>query len=415
MYKKRRITNLQLQNNKNTRTKYKNRKNSKNSKSNKYTQLKTQHLKGGKFLGEGSFGCVVSPAIPCGIKSLQSSSKSSKTVSKLLLAPTEEDKEELNISNKLKVIDPEQKHFITFEDVCRIKNIPSNRSNTISVEYNDDSLKHYDILDNKQHDKQYCPLDLRLNPINLIMPYGGYDLIKIFNNKNKDIQFLHTRKMLIANFKQCFKNLLVGIYKMHDSRIVNRDIKNENIMANYNTNSKRIDLRFIDFGLSTSLKPEYCKTTRNIDIRGTAGFISPELVIAFNINDNRSFETILKILMKDTKNIIDSFKEYNLTLNFVNFVRELYDRIMTEYKTRDILHTFFGTDKSKFNGYLQKGDIYGLGITMYIFLKNLNKKYAINKLSNTKLHNLLLNMIQLNPDDRYNILQCLNHPYFVDT
>ena len=34
------------------------------------------------------------------------------------------------------------------------------------------------------------------------------------------------------------------------------------------------------------------------------------------------------------------------------------------YKSNKLLPAYFGTDKNKFNGYLQKADIYALGITI---------------------------------------------------
>ena len=367
---------------------------------------KAKSLKGGKYLGEGSYGCVVYPAIPCS-KTLKSNSKS---VSKLLIAPTDADKDEISISNKLKQIDPEQKHFITFEDACRIKNIPTNRSNTVSVEFEDESLKSYDILNSKRYDKHYCPLDLRLKPINLIMPYGGYDLINIIKNKSKDENISLTGKILINNFKALFKNLLVGIKKMHDARLVNRDIKSENIMSDYNSNL--ITLRYIDFGLSNILTPEFCTTTRNIDIRGTAGFISPDLYIAFYINDKKNFDYIYKVLKKDVKDVLDRYKQSSLTMNFYKDVRILYDILKNEYISREILDSFFGTMKNKFGGYMQKGDIYALGITMLEFLINYQNKYKVNKLNDKMLFDLLQKMVQLNPDIRYDVNQCLNHPYF---
>lgn len=272
------------------------------------------------------------------------------------------------------------------------------------------------------------------------MPYGGYNLIDIYESKHKnkdnhkDPHFILTYKMLLVQFKSCFENLLVGILKMHNSRLVNRDIKCENIMANYNKNSKKLELRFIDFGLSNELTHDFCNTTRNITIQGTETFISPELVIAFYINDNRSFDKIIKVLNKDIKDNIESFKEFNVTTNFNKTIKELYDRIRTEFAyrgiltKREILNTFFGTDKTKFDGYLQKGDIFALGISMYEFLYNYKKNYYkknyklnkynmdngnnIKNLSNIKLHDLLQNMIQINPYKRYNVIQCLKHPYF---
>ena len=135
---------------------------------NKSKRNKNKILNGGVFLGEGSFGCVVKPSLPCADNMKHASNKNknelnkllNKSVSKILIDPSESDKDEIIISNKLKNIDPTQKHFITFETACRLKHIPNERSNTVSVEYDNDTLESYDILDNKKYDKKHFPIDL---------------------------------------------------------------------------------------------------------------------------------------------------------------------------------------------------------------------------------------------------------------
>ena len=114
---------------------------------------------------------------------------------------------------------------------------------------------------------------------------------------------------------------------MHYSRIVNRDIKQDNIMINYNVKDQdkdkgkeqdkdrkdqgkdqgkgkeqdkmqnekernNISIRYIDFGLSTILTPKYCQNINNIDLRGTNWLISPELIMTFYITDNKNYDKI---------------------------------------------------------------------------------------------------------------------------
>ena len=436
----------------------KNRRTKKNNSRTKFKYNSRTKLQcGGKFLGEGSYGCVVTPAIPCNKSNSISNPSLNKSlkqsVSKIIIAPTETDKDEITISNKLKRLDPKQIYFITFEDACYIKQIPNERSNTVKVEYNNDLLESYDILDKKKYDKDYCPIDLRLKPINLIMPYGGYDLMTILDKKQTKPHIILTRQMLFNNFKSCFKILINGIKLMHDARIVNRDIKKENIMVNYNmvnyniqkqvplkplttlkplkpNKNNNIEIRYIDFGLSSILTNEYCKRISNIDMRGTIGLISPELIIAYYINDNETYDkikTIKTIINKELKPVLDSLKDSSITMNFDNKNLELYQKIQKEFNNRDILQKFFGTekDKDKYNGYLQKGDVFALGITMYEFLTYYKADFKNNKLysssnsssnssslNNPTLIKLLQNMIKINPEERYNILQCLNDPFY---
>ena len=159
-------------------------------------------------------------------------------------------------------------------------------------------IKSYNNYNNTDEDK--CLIDLSLKPINIIMPYGGYDLHDLIRNydynykkkkeyerkltnlksqknklqkhKNKydmylgkyekelykHTHFLITQTMLSAHFKFIFKHLLNGLVKLHNARISHRDIKLENIMANYNTKTKKLDVRYIDFGLSDSIPHNKC-------------------------------------------------------------------------------------------------------------------------------------------------------------
>ena len=382
-------------------------------------------LKGGVFLGEGSYGCVVKPALPCeGVVTSPINKTLNKSVSKILIDPSESDKDEIIISNKLNTLDPKQFHFINFESACRLKNIPNERSNTVSVEYDNNTLDSYDILDNKKYDKKHCPIDLGLKPINLIMPFGGYDLLHIGHNKSNKKNILHfnlTKKMLVKNLKLCLKNLFLGLFKMHNNRIVNRDIKTENMMVNYDETTNRLDLRFIDFGLSTIIPPYY-KKREYISYHGTEGCISPELIISYYIMNGDTYEDTMLNINKYIKHVLVSFNKnelidkYKILYTFNSDIKELYLKIKKEIENNTIYDTYFGIDTNtnhiKFNAYLQKGDVYALGISLCEFLKTYNKHNKPGIKYDKELHELLINMIQPIPDKRFNIIQCINHKYF---
>lgn len=402
-------------------------------KTQKNISKNSKTLRGGKFVGEGSYGCVVSPAIPCmnaksknNNKFSNSLSKNSKgksinkTVSKIIISPTKEIKEEIELSHIIHKIDPQQKHFITFNNTCVLKKLPTNRTNTVKVHHYNNSQKNYKVTDTRKGlDKKKCPVDLNMKPINLIMPYAGYDLIKLVRNKSSDPLRLLILKNLPTYFKDCFKNLLIGIYKLHQSRIVNRDIKEENITANYNEKTHKVEMRFIDFGLSDNLTPKHCNDYKNITYKGTPDFIPPEIVVSllthnfYNVNKdvNYIFQKVKKYYKKnDISSLFKSIKESNMMHDFNNKLLDLIKVIYNDLQNKTFLPKYFGSPTNKFNGYLQKGDIYALGIAMYEFLEVFTE--FINVKKDIRLHNLLQNMIQFNPDKRYNIIDCLKHPYF---
>jgi len=224
---------------------------------------------------------------------------------------------------------------------------------------------------------------------------------------------IKTAQMLFSNLKECIKNLLQGLLKMHQHRIVNRDIKEENIMANYNEEKNQIELRFIDYGLSEDLTPEYCKHYSNIVLQGTYVLIAPEIFIIYNINkysrhnDEYIMDKINKDISSYVKKMLKNLKIDTSDVN--NIVKKIFLEIKTMFDNRKILDKYFGVNDS-LNGYLQKNDVYSLGITLYEFLDSYTNVINIKK--DLRLNDLLKKMLKLDPNERFNALQCLHHPYF---
>ncbi len=412
-----------------------------NIKTKSKTKTKLKHkLIGGRIVGKGSYGCVVTPSIPCKQtnKNILQTEANDKTVSKIILAPNgNESSEELEISNKLKQIDPKQQFFITFDDACYINKIPQERSNTVSVRYKyRNSNNNYEILDKiKKKDKDYCKVDLSYKPINLVMSHGGNDLFDIIDSSKESKEINIIRKQLMMYFKQNFKNLLIGILKMHNARIVNRDIKKENIMVKYDEKKNKLLPRFIDFGLSSDLTPEFCSNIKNIILNGTEGLISPEQIMSYYIvkysrnNNYKVYDSYTnKKILDDINDDIKHIKEFLLSINETKVAstlndttKLLYTKIKNEFNTNTILPIYFGTTQNKYDGYLQKGDVFAMGLTIYEFLEYFRNQFRLNEYDrllnvrkNHVLYDLLLHMIELDPSKRYNIVQCLKHPYFTN-
>ena len=172
----------------------------------------------------------------------------------------------------------------------------------------------------------------------------------------------------------------------------------------------------------STLIPTYYKKREYVNYHGTEGCISPELIISYYIMNGESYEDTMININKYIKRNLASYKKYELIekfkiLEYFNSdIKELYLKIQKEVENNIIFDKYFGIDTNanyeKFNGYLQKGDIYALGISLCEFLKTYNKYNKPGIKYDKDMHELIINMIQPHPDKRFNIIQCLNHKYF---
>jgi len=437
--------------------------------------LKNKTLKGGTYLGSGAYGCVVSPPLPCKAYNKKTKkhstiklNKNLKYVSKILKYEDEDSKHELSISDKIKKIDPSKTYFITYESACKIKKVPKNRHNTAQVEFRNNNLSYYEEINNNgtikysgynnnNDKKKRCLIDTSIDPVNIIMPYGGYNLNDLKNNmyeyyyytnkyetykdkkydtilkNHKYINSIKIYDLLNTHFKYYFKNLLLGLSKLHKNRIVNLDIKTENIMVKYDSGTKKVQLRYIDFGMSQHLNESYCKNYNNIELFGTPEVLPPEIFICYVINKynkikpesfivNKIYDYCNKYVYKIYKDL----KEYNnINILYNESINEqtqkkvnpilmtLYNEINQYFENKIILNYYFGLKNVKsINGFLQKTDVYSLGIAMYEYLMNEIIVIDIKKPENIKLYTLLKKMIHPDHNKRYNIEECLKDPYF---
>jgi serine/threonine protein kinase len=291
-----------------------------------------------------------------------------------------------------------------------------------------------------------CDIDLDLKPINLIMPYAGISLSSVMKTDIKSDNIKgRMHQMFINNLKQYFKHLIIGLIKMHNNRIVNRDIKQKNIMLQLfaindsndrndgkdgndgkddknierkNNDSNIMIIRYIDFGLSEILTKEFCEDIKNIDLKGTPYYLPPELYICIFMikykdrSENYQKTKIMYYIKKYVEEALDTIGEKQIIAKLNSIVDTLYSKIKYLYDKDRLLLAYFGSDKNKFNGYLQKSDVYSLGIsiceTLYKYSNiNIKKDYEYKD-----LYDLLSRMIEMDPDKRYNIVQCLSHSYF---
>lgn len=389
--------------------------------------LKSKYkLSGGIRIGKGGYGCIVKPAVECSKDKL----KLNNSISKIIFRDTDTDdiKDEIDIYKKLKTIDPKFKYFLTFHKICRLSK-PNNRTNIVSVKFLNSKHKKYKIVNSKKNkdiNSSYCPIDFSVNPINIIMPDGGDSLYSVLKN----IKLEKNRLILKNNLKLYLRHLLISLKKLHSLEIIHRDIKEDNIMVKYNLKHDYLNIRLIDFGL--------CDKITNIekidDIRrqGTQGYIAPDLYIIkyiikyydYLVDNNNKLPKVLKVIKNEIISKICkklsklSVTQENMSVKISSDSNELYlNGIFTEndlkntyahlfnlYYDDEILNKYL--DKN--NGYIYKIDIYSMGIVFQSIIKELN-------IDDIKLKRLVVNMININPEERYSLKECLNDDFFKDS
>ena len=403
---------------------------------NKKTTIRTKKrgLQGGFKIGEGGFGCVVVPHIPCSKKDL----KQGSYVSKIIQSNLNDYKEEILILNKIKSIDPENEYLISYVETCRlyesdVKNRKSDKD-IIKIKYdnlsNKKSTEKFTILDKDiknnikkgKIEDEYCKFDPRLQYFNQIQIKGGDELYHYLKLNNKSIQY----KLFKNQCSSIFKYLLTGLKLLHKNKVVHRDIKPHNILIKLNDKNNLIP-KYIDFGLSTDFNEEY--QIEDIGHRqGTATYIPIDIYIAYRIikleyktGNVFTLNSINKLKTEINKIYISKYKpsyeKDKLNKSFLKFkstnsnsltntkeyvdsqdIYKLLIKLLIQHRKGKLL----SNHKRVYDGYMYKADIFALGLTF-------KKYYDAFNINNNKIENLIKHMLLPNPDKRYNVNQCLKH------
>ena len=177
-----------------------------------------------------------------------------------------------------------------------------------------------------------------------------------------------------------------------------------------------------------------------IRIKGTIGYISPEVFILKNMfnkfslyqdeifmNENikqKIFNSITSDLKKYigkyfkelyiTKNIIPSISNTSKTDQDFNFIykngiysKESLEKLTYKFynylKNRNLVRKILNT--KNIDGFIYKIDIFALGIVFY-------NVYVELEMNNAKLLDLISSMLVIDPELRPSAIKCLEHPYF---
>ena len=287
-------------------------------------QMKTRKLgrkqTGGLKLGQGSFGCVITPPVKCPATesnnpTISGQQQISKIVYKNPKATFKYDRE-MQILRKVSEADKKQHYLIglvaeceldinaiahrKIKDTALVKFTNADRSewklsdehavyesqpgvaNTTTGKVNPVAKKHeLENLSKSEIKTNYCLVDPSLKPRNQIQVNGGMELNDILQN-HRSRNYAIVRRYYL----NIVRDILIGVQRMHKARIAHRDIKENNMVCKIIPIKRkgRPDdfypvVRHIDFGLAEIGNPDKNYKLSNVRYAGTSMYIPPDILL----------------------------------------------------------------------------------------------------------------------------------------
>jgi serine/threonine protein kinase len=270
-----------------------------------------------KFIGEGSFGCVIQPEVACkkDIEVLNKKPPKRLAISKLFLSRDNIDLryflKESKLAKLINKWDPESKFFVAPSKICKtsVKEILKNP------------------VSKKCYDMPYYSMKERTDSIlinQIVMPNFGIDLAKYLDKyitKN-------SKKFPLKRWILILKNVLLGLIVLQKHKYIHLDMKHQNLLYDEDK------LRIIDFSIVTPTTGFY-KLERNKERLKHNYFPYPfEFLLVYYFHYSTSC-TVEKgcFIFKEYVNSLKSFNAFNNVLKFhsmkeiLNTVTELVDWI----------------------------------------------------------------------------------------
>lgn len=313
-------------------------------------------LKGGKYLGEGTYGCVFFPSIQCHNKNEQK--EIFKTgVSKVFKKKSHMD-EELQETKKIDNMDKQGLYTNKALGNCEIK------------------INNFTNKDNKS-----CKKITKYEPFyhQILYQHKGIDL----NN------FMKKSYSLPQTFNYIL-NLMKGIQLLIKNRYIHLDLKPPNILI---SDSNKALL--IDFGLGRDFKSLYDLSKSDYLLEYNYIWYAPEFRFFYDL-----FTDPLDIGYKKRFIQFNKSKYYGKYSD--EFIRnEISDLLMTLQKDMPIAK-YHSTANYFVENFAHKADVFALGMVMYFIEKNAknnNNKNIYGKL----LQDIINKALRLNPYKRATI------------
>lgn len=360
-----------------------------------------------KFVEEGSYGCVMAPALRCDGQGMNT-----KSVSKIYEADSqgtgvEEAKKEFGANELLTAIDPERVFTLATHAACRVN----------SARIDPAELKKCSMFKAIMSRKQLPQL---------VMENGGIGLNEILKENDFNVLKSQDANAMMASLWRLF----YGIKMMSDKHLIHQDIKSENILVA----PEKIAL--IDFGILSKhwdrhyenvtraflrhsydvFPPEYNILEAAYLTSGTRGFRDQRKVstasalvcikmvdrIASRIRDGATRAYITTFLKSWMNTFGTYYKRVNdLVFSKITFKSALSKSCTLRKSTCDV-HPAVAAYARHLDAHAGKIDVYSLGVVM---LKVVTALAAAETITlpwlKVYLGSLVAGMIHPNPEQRY--------------
>ena len=355
----------------------------------KYLKLKNEYFGvGGNYLGEGAYGCIISPPFQFVFNDnkqiiyqsqIDNNIYNENYVAKLLKSNDMYENKYINSFYdeyeefiKLDKIDPESKHrskivfaayinneqYLNIDKEYKKKSNPLIFINCLNTKINR-QLHITNIANDKEKGKSY-----KFGYIISTKVGKSFDKVKLNNYNINDII------NILTNFNESIKDLITTLYKQN---LIHADIKFQNMTLDTDNNFK---VCFIDFGLMKNYSDDAdIEKLKNI----SQYYLYPDILYTyFHIikRKNKSSQmTKLELirLLKLYENLKQQFNNYNPTLlnitklqkiNYSHFFKSLEDNV--PYSLYDI-------EEKCIKPIIKNIDIYGLSLFIYELFFNFNR------------------------------------------
>ena len=352
-------------------------------------------------IGEGAFGCVIKPSLPCGNKKISYKNKISKVMF------SKEAIKELKEYATIAKVDKTQKFYLGLPTHCRVK---KTKETIKAIEKCVHLKKKY--FNKKSIKDGIKNLDL------LVMEDGGINL-KMLSIMVDVMQVTPENIVKVKKIWIEMHKLFRGILLFQKHGIIHHDVKPQNIVYNVNENKAN----FIDFGHMRNISYEIKKSVASDNWIYDYPFWNYPFEIQFlNKNDYMKFSSkskgekekyFYKVLHDihskyDTK-FVDAFRtflDYIIYNKSKDKEKELIQKYLLAYRKMITEQTI----QDNYTTFLQKSvksiDVYGIGMTLY-YLLNCSIKFFKDDL-NAALETCFFTMTTPNLLQRFTIEEAID-------